>query len=320
MTSKPPAAPPLPSPLAVGSALVSLYLIWGSTYFAMRVALECFPPFLMGALRFVLSGGLLFVFARLRGAPGPSARQWGAAALVGSLLFAGGNGGISLAEQSVSSGLAAVVVATMPLFAALFALLWRERPSLGEWAGLLVGFGGVALLNGNGELSASGWMAAALILSPMAWALGSVWSRRLPLPSTSAMTSATQMLTGSLVMGAIALLRGEHVAAHITPRAWGAIAYLVVLGSLIGFSAYAFLLRTTRPALATSYAYVNPAVALLIGAAFGGEHIGGLTVIGSAVILTGVAIASWSARRAAQRATLRAAEVAAQPAASLTSP
>jgi drug/metabolite transporter (DMT)-like permease len=296
------AGPAPPSTLAVGSALLALYVIWGSTYFAMRVALECFPPFLMGALRFVLSGGMLLAYARFRGAPWPTWRQWGAGALVGTLLFAGGNGGISIAEQSVSSGLAAVVVATMPLFAAVFALLWRERPSLGEWTGLLVGFGGVALLNADGELSASGAMAVALIASPMAWALGSVWSRRLPQPSTAAMTSATQMLTGSVVMGAIALLRGEHVASVITLRAAGAIAYLVVLGSLVGFTAYAFLLRATRPALATSYAYVNPAVALLIGALFGGEHVDATTLFGAAVILVGVAVTSWSARRAAQRA------------------
>lgn len=298
----PPETVPLtpPSTLAVGAALLAVYLIWGSTYFAMRVALESFPPFAMGAVRFLLAGALLLAYARLRGAPWPTARQWGAAALVGTLLFAGGNGGIALAEQSVSSGLAAVVVATMPLFAAVFALLWRERPTLGEWTGLLIGFGGVAILNARGELSASGVMGAALILSPMAWALGSVWSRHLPQPSAATMTSATQMLTGSITMILIGLWRGEHVAAHITLHAGLAMLYLVGLGSLVGFSAYAFLLRTTRPALATSYAYVNPAVALLVGATFGGERVHGLTMLGTAVILTGVALASWSAQRAAR--------------------
>lgn len=305
------AVPALPSPLAVGSALFALYAIWGSTYFGMHVALESFPPFAMGTLRFAASGAVLYAYSRARGAPSPTFAQWRAGALVGTLLFAGGTGGVAFAQQSVSSGLTAVVVATMPLFAAIFALLWRQRPSLGEWIGLLVGFAGVALLNARGEISAGGVMGVVLVLSPVSWALGSVWSRHLPQPSTAAMASATQMLCGSVAMALVALLRGEQIVwAHITLRACGAMLYLITFGSLIGFSAYAFLLRTTRPAIATSYAYVNPAVALMLGAWLGREHVDELTVLGTCVILSGVGIASWAARRAAIRA---AREFAARP-------
>ena len=296
-------AVPAPSAWAVGMALLAVYVVWGSTYFVMHVALESFPPFIMGALRFAVAGGLLYVSARVRGAGRPTLAQWRAAAIVGTLLFAGGNGGVAFAQQSVSSGLTAVVVATMPLFAAIFALLWRQRPSAGEWAGLLVGFGGVAVLNARGEISASGLMGVVLVLSPVAWALGSVWSRHLPQGNTAAMTSATQMLCGSVAMAVVALLRGETVdLAHVTPRALVALVYLITFGSLLGFSAYAFLLRSTRPAIATSYAYVNPAVALMLGASFADEHVDALTVFGTCIILIGVAITSWAARRAANKA------------------
>lgn len=175
-------------------ALLALYLIWGSTYLGIRVALEGFPPLLMAGARYVLAGGLLYAFLRLRGAPRPSVREWGGAFAVGTLLVAG-NALVSVSEQWVSSGLAAVVIASMPLWAVLLAGLWGEWPSRREWTGLGVGLAGVALLQGGGELRSSPLGAALLVASTWSWALGSMWSRRLPLPG-GPMASAAEMLGG----------------------------------------------------------------------------------------------------------------------------
>jgi drug/metabolite transporter (DMT)-like permease len=255
------------------AALISVYLIWGSTYLALRFALESFPPFLLGGVRYGLAGVLLFAYARRRGLPTPTRVQWLSSALVGTLLFTLGNGLVGVAQQaSIASGVAAVVVATTSLWAVLFAAGWGTRPTFAELLGLALGLCGVALLQRGGAFSGSVGGLFAILAAPMAWALGSVWSARLPLPQ-GAMSAAAQMVAGGAGMLLVGLVLGERVGT-ITTRAVAAFVYLMVFGSLIAFSAYQLLLRETRPAVATSYAYVNPVVALVLGALLASEPLG----------------------------------------------
>ncbi len=268
-------------------SLIGVYLIWGSTYLAIRIALADYPPFLMGAIRFFVAGVLMFVVLRWRGIAAPTRAQWVNCAVTGTLLLGFGNGLVCFAEQTVASGLAAVAVASMPLFAAVCAAFYRQWPTRVEMLGLLVGFAGVVLLNFGGDLSGSPLGALALITAAATWAFGSVWSRHRDMPHP-AMSTAAQMLCGSVALSLVALLTQERVVAmHLDTTL--ALAYLFVAGSILGFSAYIYLLHHVRPALATSYAYVNPPVAVLIGVVFGGESVRLLDMVGMAVILTGVA-------------------------------
>lgn len=270
-------------------ALIALYVVWGSTYLAIRVGLEGYPPFVMAALRFLVTGAALYAFLRWRGMAAPSARQWRNCAITGSLLLGFGNGLVCYAEQSVSSGLAAVAVASMPLFAAGFGAMFGHWPRRWELAGLLIGFVGVIVLNLGGDLRGAPLGAGALLVASAAWAFGSLWSKRQDMPP-AAMSTAAQMLTGGVALTALALLAGEHLPTAPGLRATLALVYLGVAGSIVGFSAYMYLLNQVRPALATSYAYVNPPVAVLFGVLLGGERVHALDVLGMAVILGGVAI------------------------------
>jgi drug/metabolite transporter (DMT)-like permease len=231
----------------------------------------------------------MYVFLRLRGVPNPSRQQWLALAPIGLLLLAGGNGGVVFAEQWVSSSLAAVWIASMPLWAALFAGLFGRWPGLLEWVGLGVGMGGVVLLNGEGDFQANPIGAVALLISTVCWAFGSVWSRRLPLPG-GPMSSAGEMLVGGAAMMLISLSAGERVTEPITWQGVGAVAYLVIFGSIVAFSAYLYLLRRVRPTLATSYAYVNPVVAVGLGVGLGGENLTPLGIVATLVILAAVVL------------------------------
>lgn len=281
--------------LGVILALLSLYFIWGSTYLAIRFALVGFPPFLMSGIRFLIAGSLLFAFMRWRGAPLPTRSQWIGSALVGGLLLGGGNGGVTFAQQWVSSGLAAVWVATMPVWAALFAGLWGKWPNRIEWVGLGLGFVGVVILNFEGNLRANPIGAIALTIATICWAFGSVWSRHLSLPK-GPMSSAAQMLAGSVLLIPLGLLTGERITVIPALPALLAVLYLIVFGSLIGFSSYAYLLTKVRPTLATSYAYVNPMVAVLLGVVFAGEKISAAGVVAMMIILGGVALVTMGKR------------------------
>lgn len=269
-------------------ALIGVYLIWGSTYLAIRYALESFPPFLMAAIRFPIAGGLMYVLLRWRGVPAPTPRQWLNCFITGSLLLGVGNGLVCYAEQTVASGLAAVAVATVALFIALFSGLYGQWPSRIEWAGLIVGFIGVVVLNFGGELRASPTGAIALVFATIGWAFGSVWSKHQNMPHP-AMSAAAQMFCGGITLAVVALVRGEHLAAMPTTHALSAMLYLIVFGSLLGFSAYIYLLHNTRPAVAASYAYVNPPVAVLIGVALAGETVTQPDIVGMIIILASVA-------------------------------
>jgi len=291
------ASPTLLGPrLLVPIALISLYFVWGSTYLAIRIAVASWPPFLMAAVRFLCAGGALYAFLRWRGMAAPTRKQWINSALTGVMLLGFGNGLVCFAEQSVASGLAAVAVASMPLFAAVFGGLYGHWPRRMEWLGLGVGFAGVILLNLGGSMAGSPIGALALVVAAGSWAFGSVWSKRRDMPP-AAMNTAAQMLTGGAVLLAFALLIGERLPVSPPLAANLAVVYLAIAGSLVGFSAYLYLLNTVRPALATSYAYVNPPVAVLVGALFGGEAVHGFDLVAMAVILGGVALIALARER-----------------------
>ncbi|MDH4561406.1 drug/metabolite exporter YedA [Pseudomonas sp. BN411] len=290
-------------PLLLIGAFIALYLIWGSTYLAIRIGVESWPPLLMAGVRFVVAGALMYGFLRWRGAPNPTWQEWKSAAAIGFLLLSCGNGGVTLAEDlGVASGVAALAVATVPLFALLFGLIWGQRTTRLEWAGILLGLIGIGLLNLGSNLQASPLGAVLIIFAAASWSFGSMWSKNLKLPA-GPMASAVEMLAGGVALLAGSLLSGERMVAAPTLAGWGALAYLIVFGSIIAFSSYLYLLKNVRPAAATSYAYVNPAVAVLLGIAFAGETIGieeglAMLVIIGAVVLIG--LPQWRERKEAK--------------------
>ena len=270
--------------------LFALYVIWGATYLAIRWALEGgFPPLLMGGIRFTLAGAILYAVLRLRGRPAPTRPQWMAGAFTGLLLLGVANGCVVYAQQWVPSGVAALVLGTMPLWATLFGGLYDGLwPGRAERWGLALGFLGIVLLNKGGELGHQWVPALALLLAPVSWAFGSIWGRRSPSMPQGLMAAAAQMLCSGIMLLGAGFARGERMVGVPEPRALAAFFYLVAFGSLIAFSAYGYLLRHARPSLATSYAYVNPLVAMLLGVGLGGETPGAYAVVAMAAILVAV--------------------------------
>jgi drug/metabolite transporter (DMT)-like permease len=275
--------------LLIPLGLFALYVIWGSTYLGIRFALESYPPFLLAGIRFLCAGVAMYGFLRLRGLASPTPLQWRNAAFTGLLLLGVGNGLVCFAEQRVSSGIAAVAVASMPLFAALFSGMYGQWPNRRESIGLAIGFAGVIVLNLGSSLSGSRLGALALLTAAMCWAFGSAWSRRQDMPA-GPMNTAAQMLCASVALLVVGFAGGEHLPAHPAVQATLALVYLAVFGSIIAFSAYLYVLKHARPALTTSYAYVNPPVAVLIGVLIAGEHVGPWDLAGMAVILVGVVV------------------------------
>jgi drug/metabolite transporter (DMT)-like permease len=272
----------------VALALAAVYLIWGSTYLGIRFALEGgFTPFLLGGIRFTIAGALMYAFLRWRGMRAPTRAQWRNAVVLGLLLMLLGNGMVNLAEQSVSSGMAAVAVASAPLWMGIFSAMRGEHPARMEWVGLGIGFLGVLWLNADSSLTASKTGMVALLVATLAWSFGSIWSRGRDL-APPFMNAAAQMLCGGIAMVATGLLLGERIHALPTPHALGAFAYLIVFGSWFGFSAYIWLLHNVRPALASSYAYINPAIAVALGAWLAHERFGSHELMAMGVILLGV--------------------------------
>jgi drug/metabolite transporter (DMT)-like permease len=275
------------------ACLAAVYLIWSSTYLAMRIAVAELPPLFMAGFRYTAAGLVMLAIARRRGAAWPSAAAWLRVVPAGALLFLGGNGFVAIAERTVSSGGAAVVCATMPLWAGVFAAATGERPSRREWLALLVGFVGVIVLMGGPSLAGEPLHIVFIVLAPMCWAAGSILARRQAKTAhaDTFLSSAMQMLTGGATLAAVALLRGEQFPSHAGTASWLALGYLLVFGSLVGFTAYNWLLRHTRPVVATSYAYVNPILAVLIGAAVSGEALGVTTLVANVLIVGAVALA-----------------------------
>ena len=276
-------------PLPLIAAFFALYVIWGSTYLVIRIGVEHWPPLLLAGFRFVIAGSPLSGFLRWRGAPA----QWKAGAVIGVLLLSFGNGAVSVAEHTgVASGVAALAVATVPLFTLLCGYFWGARNTRLEWAGIVLGLIGIAMLNLGSNLQSSPLGATLLLFAAASWAFGSVLSKHLPLPA-GAMASAVEMLVGGVVLLIGSVASGEHLDSMPPLEGWIALAYLTCFGSIIAFNAYMYLLKHVRPAAATSYAYVNPAVAVLLGIVFAGETIGieealAMLVIISAVVLIGL--------------------------------
>ncbi|MDO4708302.1 MAG: drug/metabolite exporter YedA [Pseudomonadota bacterium] len=282
-------APATPRLLAIASALLAVYVIWGSTYLAIHFALQGgFSPFLLGGMRFLLAGGLMFAVLRWRGVAAPTGAQWRNLWVMGGLLLALGNGMVNYAEQTVSSGLTAVAVASSAIWMGVFALLRGERPSHMEWLGVAVGFAGVMWLNIGGMRGGSAAGLLALLLAALAWAYGSVWSRGRDLP-TPFMAAAGQMLCGSVLMLGVGLVSGERMSMP-DGKGMAAFLYLLFFGSIVGFSAYIWLLHHVRPVLAGSYAYVNPAIAVMLGAWLANERASATELGAMAVILAGVVV------------------------------
>ncbi len=275
--------------IAVAMALVAVYLIWGSTYLGIRFALEGgWPPLLMAGIRFIVAGGAFYAFLRWRGVPAPTRAQWPTLVAMAVMLLGLGN-----------SGLAAVAVASAPLWMALFSALRGDRPTRVEWVGLAIGFVGVVWLNaGSAALAASKTGLVLLMIATVAWAFGSIWSRGRDLPPPF-MSAAAQMLAGGVLITAAGWLLGERFEGMPTLKGTLSVAYLASFGSIVAFSAYLWLLHNVRPALAGSYAYVNPAIAVLLGAWLAHERFSTGELAAMGVILLGVvAINLAKARRA----------------------
>ena len=278
-------------------ALAAVYFIWGSTYLAIRFGIESFPPLLLNGVRFTIAGLILYSVLRWRGMAGPTRVQWWNAARVAALLLVGGVGLVSIAQEvGVGSALVAAAVAIIPVWAALTSGLFGSWPRRLEWLGLAVGFVGVVVLVQEGDLQASPVGMILVIVAPILWSFGSVWGTRLDMPRP-AMATAAELLSGGVILLVLGLVRGERVEAVPSVGSVAALVYLIVFGSIIAYSSYIFLLGNTRPAMATSYAYVNPAVAVLLGVTLGGEIVSGPVFLALPLILAGVAIVTLAQRR-----------------------
>jgi drug/metabolite transporter (DMT)-like permease len=272
-------------------ALAAVYLVWGSTYLGVLIGLEGFPPMLLSGIRFLVAGGALFAVLAARGAPLPDARQWRGAIPVGLLLFTVGNGCVCVAEVHIGSGVAAVVVATMPLWMAVFAAISGERPGGREWLGIGIGFAAVLVLSVGSDLRADAWATIVLLGAPVGWALGSIIARRQPAGRGGLIAvAAAQMLAGGAGAALLGLASGERIAELPPARPLVAMIYLVLVGSFVGFIAYSWLLRHTRPAVATSYAFVNPVIAVALGALLAAEPLTWQTLLATPMVAAAVAL------------------------------
>lgn len=287
---------PRPSPAAPKSGLVVLalflvYVVWGSTYLGIHLALESgLPPLsVISGTRFVIAGAVLYAFLRWRGMPAPTRVQWPTLAVMGLCLLFFGNGMVVMAERDVSSGLAAVAVASVPLWMALFSAFRGDKVTRGEWLGIGIGFIGVVWLNAGSSLTATPKGLVFLLIAPLGWAAGSIWSRGRDLPSPF-MTAAGQMLCGGVILVLVGLLRGERVDGWPNMQGVLSVGYLTVFGSIIAFTAYVWLLQNVRPVLAGSYAYVNPVIAVALGTWIAHERFSTSDIGAMVVILAGVVV------------------------------
>ena len=281
------------------AAFASIYTIWGSTYLAIRYAVETTPPFIMGGVRFLVSGALLYIWARYRGAPTPTRLHWRNAIIAGGFLLLGGNGAVVWAEQFVPSGLTALLVSILPFW--LVIIEWarppKKRPGGAVLLGLVLGFIGIIVLVGPGDIGGQGNVssvgALVLILGSLSWAIGSFWSRDASLPDSGLLTTGMEMLGGGALLLIVGVLSGElsHFDVYQVSRASAiGLAYLITFGSLLGFTSYIWLLDKVSPAHLGTYAYVNPIVAVLLGWAIAGETLSVRTAVAAAIVICAVAL------------------------------
>ena len=285
------------------AAFAAVYIFWGSTYLAIRYAIETLPPFLMAGARFIFAGGILYLVARVRSDyEPPKAAHWRTSFIVGSLLLLGGNGGVVFAEKYISSSLAALLVAVEPFWVVLLSWLWLKhaRPNLKVTAGLLLGFFGVWLLisghptpESAGGVSMEIWASIAVLGATLCWAVGSLYGLKAAVPKSAILTAGMQMMAGGLVLMVASLVTGELSAfdiAAVSANSIFGLVYLIIFGSLIGFSAYSWLLRNAKPANVATYAYVNPLIAVLLGWLIGGETLTGQMLVGAGIIVGSVVL------------------------------
>jgi drug/metabolite transporter (DMT)-like permease len=300
-----------PSRLKLVMAFAAVYVIWGSTYLAIRYAIETLPPLLFAGTRFMVAGLMLYGWARMRGAARPQPANWRTALVIGALLLLGGNGAVVLAERTVPSGLAALLIATEPLMVVL--LDWARpgglRPTGRVAMGLALGMAGMFVLigpagmTGTSEVNLFG--AALLVLATISWAAGSLYAARTRLQVSPILFAGMQMIAGGALLAVAGFARGElndFTFAAVSLRSLVSLGYLIVFGSLVAFTSYSWLLRVTPPSLAATYAYVNPIVAVLLGWAFAGEAISLRTMIAAAVIVAAVVLITTQQARAADAA------------------
>jgi drug/metabolite transporter (DMT)-like permease len=294
-----------PTAAKVLAAFAAVYVIWGSTYLAIRIAIESMPPLLMAGARFLLAGALLYGIMRARGEPAPERRHWGSAALIGMLLLMFGNGGVTLAERTVPTGVAALLVAMVPMWMVLLEWLrpGGSRPSGRTILGLVIGFAGIVLLVGpagfvgGDPVDPAG--AGFVMVGCLAWAAGSIWSRGAALPGSALLATGMEMVCGGawlLLAGTVTGEWGSVDPSAFTTRSVLAFAYLVLFGSLIGFTAYIWLLGVSTPARVSTYAYVNPVVAVLLGWGLLGEPLNARILGAAAIIVAAVAVITMGKR------------------------
>lgn len=283
-------------------AFAAIYLIWGSTYLGIGLAVKTLPPHIMAAIRFLISGTVLFVFMRWRGAPAPKLIHWRSALIIGILLLGLGNGSVSWAETMVPTGLAALLIAIVPLWMVLMEWLRPNgiKPHPSVFAGIGLGLVGMVLLIGPSALGLDrplNFVGVAILMSAsFCWALGSIYSRHAHLPESPLLLTGMEMLMGGVFLTGMSVVLGEwqnFQFSQVTTVSWLALAYLILIGAFLGFSAYVFLLQVSTPAKVSTYAYVNPVVAVLLGWAVNGEQITTITLIASAIIIAGVAIITY---------------------------
>lgn len=302
-----PGAPKLRTVSLVGALLI-VYLFWGATYLGIRYAVQTIPPFFMAGTRFLLAGGLVYLYARLRGAARPRGRHWLTTGAVGALLLVGGNGLVSWAEQRVSSGIAALLIATVPLWMILIGLLGKEvkRPSAVVLAGLTLGFAGIGVLvlpahGGTERLSLLG--TSALLIASLSWALGSLHSRKADLPASPLLSNGMQMMTGGLLLMAVSGLLGEWSELDVlgvSRVSLLGLGYLVLFGSIVAYNAYLWLLKNADPILVSTYAFVNPLVAVLIGWLVAGERLQANAILAAILIIGAVMLITLDQKLAAK--------------------
>jgi drug/metabolite transporter (DMT)-like permease len=289
------------------AAFAAVYVIWGSTYLGIRIGVETLPPFLMAGLRQATAGGLLYVWLRSRGMPAPTRMHWRSALIIGALMLGVGNGLVGWAEQTVPSGLTALLIATTPLWMVLLEWLWHggQRPRVRTVVGLIVGFGGAGLLVapkdwGGGE-PVEVWGAVAIIAATWGWTTGALYSRRAELPAAAWLGAAMQMLAGGMVLLGTSVVLGEwrgFAWANVSGRSWAAVAYLTVFGSMVAYSAYMWLLKVSTPARVSTTAYANPIIAVILGWLLGGEALTGRIIVAAIIIIVAVILIISPARPA----------------------
>jgi len=297
-------------------ALLALYIVWGSTYLAIRFSVETIPPFLHASIRFLISGAILFLWRRAAGDAIPTKSNWKSAAIVGTLLLLGGNGLVALAEKNIPSGIAALVISTSPFWLVLFESLRSggTKPNWQSIIGLVIGFGGVFLLIGPDEITGSGqqfntFSVILLLIAPFLWSLGSIYARGADMPKSTLISTGMQMLAGSVALFVVSVVTGElngFSFGEVSMRSWWGLLYLITFGSLVGFVSYGWLLHNAPVSLTSTYAYVNPVVAVILGWLLADEALDTRIVIASAIIIGSVILINSARQVKAKTAPLQA--------------